>query len=113
MAGKPMKKNRKKLITPRSANVSADLGLPDASDPLAKTNLALHIRRAIEARKLMQIEAAKLLRIPQPKVSLLMNGRVDGFSIDRLLRFLNDLGCDVKISVSAPHPRTRGRLAFA
>jgi predicted XRE-type DNA-binding protein len=100
-------------ITPSSGNVFADLGLPDADDLLAKANLALHIRRTIKARKLTQVRAAKLLGLDQPKVSSIMNGRLEGFSTDRLMRFLNDLGCDVKISVSAPHPETRGHVMFA
>lgn len=98
--------------TPSSGNVFADLGLPDAEDLLAKANLALHIRRVIEARKLTQAQAADLLGISQPKVSLIINGRLDGFSTDRLMRFLNDLGCDVQISVSAPHPDERGHVVF-
>lgn len=100
-------------FTPSSGNVFADLGLPDADDLLAKANLALHIRRTIEARKLTQVQAAELLGLDQPKVSLIINGRLDGFSTDRLIRFLNDLGCDVQISVSAPHPETRGHVMFA
>ncbi len=100
-------------ITPGSGNVFADLGLPDADDLMAKANLALHIRHVIEARKLTQVQAAVLLGLDQPKVSQIVNGRLDGFSTDRLLRFLTDLGCDVKISVSAPHPETRGHVAVA
>jgi predicted XRE-type DNA-binding protein len=99
-------------VTPSSGNVFADMGLPDADDLLAKANLALHIRRVIEARKLTQAQAANLLGIDQPKVSLIINGRLDGFSTDRLMRFLNDLGCDVQISVSAPHPKERGHVVF-
>ena len=100
-------------VTPSSGNVFADLGLPDAEELMAKANLALHIRSAIEARKLTQAQAAKLLGLDQPKISSIVNGRLDGFSSDRLMRFLNDLGCDLKISVSAPHPQTRGTLVFA
>src|SRR3984957_14030572 len=107
-----MTHHEKISITPSSGNVFADLGLPDAEDLLAKANLALHIRRVIEARKLTQAQAANLLGIDQPKVSLIINGRLDGFSTDRLMRFLNDLGCDVQISVSAPHPKTRGHVVF-
>jgi len=107
-----MSGDEKFTITPSSGNVFADLGLPDAEDLLAKANLALHIRRAIEARKLTQVQAAFLLGIDQPKVSLIINGRLDGFSTDRLMRFLNDLGCDVQISVSAPHPEERGHVVF-
>lgn len=99
--------------TPSSGNVFADLGLSDAEELMAKANLALHIKRTIEARKLTQVQAAGLLGLDQPKVSSIINGRLDGFSTDRLMRFLNDLGCDVKISVSAPHPETRGHVVFA
>jgi predicted XRE-type DNA-binding protein len=50
-------------------------------------------------RKLSQASAAKLLGIDQPKVSALLRGRLDGFSIDRLIRFLNALGRDVVITI--------------
>jgi predicted XRE-type DNA-binding protein len=93
--------------------VFADLGLPDADDLLAKANLALHIRRAVKLRKLTQAQAAKLPGIDQPKVSSIVNGRLDGYSTERLMRFLNDLGCDVQITVSAPHPEARGHLVMA
>lgn len=80
---------------------------------MAKANLALHIRRTIKSRQLTQAQAAALLRLDQPKVSSIVNGRLEGFSTDRLMRFLTDLGCDVQISVSAPHPKTRGHVVFA
>ena len=99
--------------TPSSGNVFADLGLDEADELMAKANLALHIRRTIEARNLTQAQAADILGIDQPKVSAIINARLDGFSTDRLMRFLNDLGCDVTISVSAPHPKVRGQLVFA
>jgi predicted XRE-type DNA-binding protein len=107
-----MKSHKENTTTRSSGNVFADLGLADAEDLMAKANLALHIRRTIEARKLTQAQAAILLSIDQPKVSSIINGRLDGFSTDRLMRFLNDLGCDVQISVSAPHPRSRGQVMF-
>ena len=100
-------------ITRSSGNVFADLGLPDSEDLLAKANLALHIRQVIEARSLTQTQAAKILGIDQPKVSSIINGRLDGYSTDRLIRFLNDLGCDVQISVSAPRAEERGHLVLA
>ena len=108
-----MRYHKENTITPSKGNVFADLNLPDADDLLAKTNLALHIRRAIKARRLTQVQAADLLGLDQPKVSLIINGHLDGFSTERLMRFLNDLGCDVKISVSAPHRKARGHLVFA
>lgn len=100
-------------ITPSGGNVFADLGLPDAENLMARTNLALHIRHAIEARGLTQVQAAKILKIDQPKVSSIVNGRIDGYSTDRLLRYLTDLGCDVQISVSAPSSEAAGHLVLA
>jgi len=97
-------------ITPSCGNVFADLGLPDADELLAKANLALHIRGVIKVRKLTQSQAAKIIGIDQPKVSSIINGRLDGYSTDRLMKFLNELGCDVHISVSAPHPETYGHV---
>jgi predicted XRE-type DNA-binding protein len=44
------------------------------------------------------------LKVDQPKVSALVRGRLAGFSLDRLVRFLVLLGSDVKIVVK---PRTR------
>jgi len=80
---------------------------------MGKDNLALHIRRTIKERGLTQAQAAALLSLDQPKVSSIINGRLNGFSSDRLMRFLNDLGCDVKIRISAPHPGFRGQLTFS
>jgi len=101
------------MITPGSGNVFADLGLKDADTLMAKSALAIHIKRAIKARGLTQAAAAHILGLDQPKVSAITSGRLDGFSTDRLLRFLNELGCDVQISVSMPHPEARGNVMFA
>jgi predicted XRE-type DNA-binding protein len=100
--------------TPRvqtgSGNVFADLKVADADEYLAKAQLAVQIFKVVKARRLTQTAAGKLLGINQPKVSALLNGRLDGFSTDRLFRFLTLLGCDVRISVSQPHPRKPGQV---
>jgi len=93
-----------------SGNVFADLKLTDADEYLAKSQLAVRILKIIKNRRLTQAAAGKLLGINQPKVSALMNGRLDGFSTDRLFRFLTALGCDVRISISRPHPRKSGQV---
>ena len=100
-------------FTESSGNVYADLGLKDADTLQAKSVLAIHIKRTIRARRLTQARAAEILGLDQPKVSAIMSGRLSGFSTDRLLRFLTALGCDVKISVSRPHPKSPGHVMFA
>jgi predicted XRE-type DNA-binding protein len=101
---------KKELVHRSSGNVFADLKLPDAEEYMAKSELAVQIFKLIKHRRLTQTAAGKILGINQPKVSALLNGRLDGFSTDRLLRFLNALGCDVQIAVSAPHPKKPGRV---
>jgi predicted XRE-type DNA-binding protein len=83
-----------------SGNVFADLGFSNPDLALAKAKLVQRIRELIEERKLTQVKAAKLLGLDQPKVSALIRGRVEGYSIDRLFRFLTALGQRVEITVS-------------
>lgn len=93
-----------------SGNVFADLEVPDAEETLAKAELAGRICAILAARKLTQAKAAALLGVDQPKVSALMRGKLDGFSTDRLFRFLNALGQDVEI-VIRPRRRDQGRAS--
>ena len=82
-----------------SGNVFADLEVPDADAALAKAELARRSCAILAARKLTQAQAAAVLGIDQPKVSALIRGKLDGFSTERLFRFLNALGQDVEIVV--------------
>ena len=93
-------------VTPSSGNVFEDLGLPHAAEELAKVELAFEISRIIEERGLTQVEAAEIMGVDQPKVSTLVRYRLDGFSMERLYRFLNSLGRDVEIIVR-PKPKSR------
>ena len=101
---------KKTLIQHSSGNVFADLQIPNAEEYLTKSELAVRIFKIIKSRRLTQTAAGKLLGISQPKVSALLNGRLDGFSTERLMRFLNALGCDVRITVSGPRPRKPGNI---
>jgi predicted XRE-type DNA-binding protein len=86
-------------IEKSSGNVFADLGLKNPEELLTKAQLVQRISNIIAERKLTQVQAAKLLGIDQPKVSALLKGKLDGFSIDRLFRCLNALGRDVEILI--------------
>ena len=50
-------------------------------------------------QRLKQVDAARLLGVPQPKVSALVNYRLDGFSAEKLMAFIVALGRDVDIIV--------------
>ncbi len=96
----------KAKITRGSRNVFADLGFPDAGERQAKTRLAMELNAAMKARKLRQVDAAELLGIPQPKISALVNYRLDGFSVERLMEFLTALDRDVEIVIRPRKSRT-------
>lgn len=78
--------------TVSSGNVFADLGLLEADELLAKADLAIRISGIIDECEFTQAEAAEILGIDQPKVSALVRGRLDSFSIKRLTGFCNALG---------------------
>ena len=88
-----------------SGNVFADLGLPEPEEYLAKANLARQINHLIHKRGLKQIEAAILLGIDQPKISAIARGQLSGFSLERLIGYLNKLDQDVEIFVKPKQVR--------
>ena len=97
-----------------SGNVFADLGLLHPEEAQAKAELAAKIMGLIQRRRLTQTEAAMLLRVDQPKISALKRGRLTGFSLERLMRFLLLLGSDIEIVVrQRPVSPSRARLRVA
>lgn len=100
------------MIHASSGNVFADLGLPDAPELLAKADLAIEIGRVLDERGLSQSEAARLLRTSQPRISDLRRGRLEGFTLDRLVRFLNALDQDVEMRIR-PKQAQDARLVVA
>jgi predicted XRE-type DNA-binding protein len=91
-----------------SGNVFADLELTASDELLAKAELARQITSIATHRHLTQAETANVLGTTQPKVSDLFAGKLAGFSMERLIRFLNALDRDVRIVV-LPKPRNRER----
>jgi predicted XRE-type DNA-binding protein len=91
---------KKRAYVEGTGNVYADLGVADPQETRAKADLAHRIVDIIEARKLTQAQAGKVLGVDQPKVSALVRGRLTDFSLERLLSFLLSLGQDVQISVT-------------
>lgn len=104
-----MKKRKRKILYEESSgNVFADLDIPNPEEALAKSEVAYRIRKIIKKKKLTQSKAAKILKIDQPKVSLLLRGYLTNFSLERLFRFLNDLGQDVNISITPSKRSSHG-----
>ena len=91
-----------------TGNVFADLGIENPEEALAKSELARQIAKLIKKRKLTQKQAAEILGIDQPKISALIHGRLRSFSLERLIRFLNELGQDINIIIM-PSKSNRGK----
>ena len=105
------KSEGKESVMAGSGNVFADLGLPNAEERQTKVRLALAINQIIEERQLPQTEASHRLGINQPKISALSHYRLEGFSVERLLHFLNALDRDIEIVIRRkPHGRRPARI---
>ena len=87
-------------------NIFEDLKLPNAEELNAKAQIAYRICDILQKRKLTQKEAADLLDTDQPRVSALLHGRLEGFSSDRLFRFLNALDQDIEIVIRRAKKRS-------
>lgn len=84
----------------------------DASEEAQlKVRLAREIGTIIKNRKLTQVRAAELLKLRQPDVSAIVTGRVEKFSIGRLLRCLDRLDHRVHVSVR-PKPAQERQLPW-
>ena len=103
-----MSKKSKAKIS--SGSVYADLGYKDHEEMETKANLTIEIDKAIKKKKLTQTKAASILGISQPKLSELLRGRFRGYSVERLMHFLNELGKDVDIVIRSKPRARRARV---
>jgi predicted XRE-type DNA-binding protein len=102
---------RSEKIVRSSGNVFADLGFADADERQTKVRLAVAINDLVQRRGLSQGKAAEQLGINQPKVSALSKYRLEGFSVERLMRFLTSLNQDIEIVIrNKPRTRRTGRV---
>ena len=94
-------------VTPSTGNVFRDLGFSkeESEHLLVRADLLIQVQRAIASRGLKQAEAAKMLRVTQPRVSDLLRGRIDLFSTDALIDMLARLGVGVRLVVKSNKPR--------
>lgn len=84
-----------------SGNVFRDVGFgpAEAEHLRIRADLMIEVRRLIKARRLTQARAAKLFGVTQPRISNLVRGRIDLFSVDTLIHMLAQAGVRVNLSV--------------
>jgi predicted XRE-type DNA-binding protein len=97
--------------TRSTGNVFRDVGFSkeEAEHLRVRADLMVALEKAIAKRELTQAQAAKLLGVTQPRVSDLLRGRIDLFSVDTLIDMLARLGIGVKFTLKTS--RTPMRVA--
>jgi len=81
-----------------SGDIFSDIGIDLTPEEALKVELARRISREVLARELTQAAVGEILAVDQAKVSNLLRGRLAGFSVERLSRYLRTLGWDVRVS---------------
>ena len=85
-----------------TGNVFKDLGFgeDEAENLKIRADLMIELTKLIEAQELTQTAAAELLGVSQPRVSDLMRGKIDRFSVDTLIEMLGHAGACVSFVVT-------------
>jgi predicted XRE-type DNA-binding protein len=93
----------KKKTTKSSGNVFVDLGFDPAESAVLqmRSNLMSDLRLYIKKQKLTQAEAAKRLGIAQSRVSDLVRGKWDKFSLEMLITLEARLGRTIRVEFAA------------
>lgn len=91
-------------VTPSDGNVFEDLGFPpeEAENLKIRSRLMAVIRRIVEERGLTQTEAGELFGVAQPRISNVVTGQIDEFTIDSLVNMLWHAGIQVRLQVEVP-----------
>ncbi|UAL56659.1 helix-turn-helix domain-containing protein [Edwardsiella tarda] len=88
------------FVVVKNPYASSSVSPNEANDKHIRAQLMVIIRKMIQERGLNQRAAAELLGTTQPRVSEIINGKLDNHTIDRLFSMLNTLGWDFKFGYS-------------
>ena len=82
-------------------NVWLQLGFADAEEHYLKAELVLRLQKAVRSLGLTQRAAAQRIGATQPELSKIFGGKFSEVSLERLMRFLTELGCHIEIKIGA------------
>ena len=94
-----MSQDENSTIRRGTANVFADLGFADADTHLLKAELVARMQDIMTDRKLSQTAVAAMVGVSQPDISRMLKGQYREISVERLMRMLTKLGCEIDIVV--------------
>jgi len=100
-------------VTRSSGNVFRDLGFdPEEAEHLRlRSALMAVVRQLMVDRHLTQARAASLFGVTQPRMSDLVRGKIDRFSIDGLVEMLGRAGVHVELRIATARSRKAARVA--
>jgi predicted XRE-type DNA-binding protein len=100
-----LRKGRDNRLTRGSANVFEDLGFErdEAANLKIRADLLLDVRHYFQARGWTQAQAAAFFGETQPRISNLLKGEINRFSIDKLINMLARAGIKVRVATE-PQP---------
>lgn len=82
-----------------SGNIFEDLACEDAENLKVRSSLMIQLKQYVQQKALTQKAAAELFGITQPRMSDLMRGKIDLFSVDTLINMLSSAGLHVSVQV--------------
>ena len=88
-------------VTKGQNNIFEDLGFEpaEAANLKIRTDLILDLQKYIQKQQWTQQEAADFFNETQPRISNLMNGDIERFSIDKLVQMIVKAGMQIKVEV--------------
>ena len=95
----------KERVQKGTENVFADIGVKNPGRVLVRAQVMSRIAEIIKKRGMTQKQASTLLKIPQSKISCLMNGKLSMFSLEHLFELLNGLDRNVEIIIKSKTKR--------
>lgn len=95
--------DQENAVTESSGNVFIDLGFSHAEALVLtlRAEVMIQLQRKIKSRQMTQREAAELLGVSQSRVSDLMRGKSERFSLDMLVLFAAKLGIAARLELAA------------
>ena len=82
--------------------------VPDAEEIYLKAELVLRLDKTIRSLGLTQRAAARRIGATQPELSKILGGKFTEASLERLMRFLTALGCDIEIKIGVGRQNEAG-----
>ena len=97
-----IRNNMKKDIIESSGNVFADLGYSpeEAAILQMRADLMTNLRTFIKPKKLTKTEAAKIFGVSQSRVSDLITGKWEKFSLEMLITMATKAGKHVTLKIA-------------